>query len=309
MNISVDLSAIGAKSIEIERRHLLVGAKLPYDGDVCDFYECTHTTPRGAPKKKGWTWVDRLVADEEVSTEAVLKVARNEVDNDLVENEIKTVTALFPSTAADEKFYRYFVRPLEEFTLRGGRTSHRAIVLTKAQGYVPLTEVLRAFPNGLDFRDVAWMFKRILAGVGFAHEKGIVHAAIVPAHILIHPDNHGAKIIGWSYAVPSDTRVKAISLPNRAFYPEEVFNKEVHPSTDIYMVGKCVIGLLGGNISTNEMPSEVPEEVRRLILECVAEQPTMRPSDAWDLHEEWDDLLKKIVGPRNFRPFKMPEPA
>ncbi len=67
--------------------------------------------------------------------------------------------------------------------------------------YVPMSEVIAAYPKGLDFRDVAWMYKRLLSGLGFVAEMGVVHGAILPSHVLVHPTGHGAKIIDWSYSL------------------------------------------------------------------------------------------------------------
>lgn len=319
-----------------------VGKKL-FEGDVADLYETKY--------------VKRFV-----SYERLLKVARTRRDNDLLENEASVLRVLYPPRAKDEKFYRYLPKLADSFL----HESRRVNVLPYFDEYVSLEQIIQAYPQGVHFRDMVWMFKRLLASIGFAHTQGVIHGAVLPSHVLVHPTEHGSKLIGWSYAVnfaptpktpdpdpvvdpkgspavprsawdrihdlnlydddeddvsslvltakkkdSSKKYVRAISVAYDKFYPMEVFKKHPPtPATDIFMAGKCMIALLGGDVETNVLPSTVPDDVRShlqaFLSSCVLGHPRKRLQDAWDVHEAFDDLLRRLVGPPRYRPFAMP---
>lgn len=283
-----------------------LGNRLPYQADLAEFFACTFDKPL-ATTNHGGTRFDRVLEDDVSMVNAVLKVVSNPLDNDLAENEVEVLTHLFPPKAPDEKFYRYLPQPLASFKIRSGGQERQALVMPFMEGYYSMAEVYRAFPKGLDFRDVVWMFKRLLVGIGFAHTREVVHGAIVPAHVLVHPVGHGAKVIDWSYAVRGEGRVRAMSLAYEDFYAPEILEKrQPKGATDIFMAAKCAVQLLGGDSKTNQMPDAVPKEIQAFLLDLLNPLPNMRPQDAWDLHEAFDKLLVKLVGKPTYRPLSMP---
>jgi serine/threonine protein kinase len=269
-------------------------------GDFCDLSLITYTQEAG--KESRPTVWDRLL-DEGEEVTAVLKMTRRAVDNDLLDNELRILNHLFPPDAKEEKFLRYLPHLLAAFT-EGG---HRVNALTYAEGYVSLEDILKSYPNGIDYRDFAWMFRRLLEGLFYVHRHGVVHGALVPSHVLIHPTEHGAKIIDWSYAVRENEVVKAIVAQYRAYYPMEILTKaSPRPCSDLYMAAKCGVALMGGNPKTNEMPDKVPPEIQAFFQGCLQKTPSMRPSDASELYDEYSEVLRKLLGKPKYRPFKMP---
>ncbi len=55
-------------------------------------------------------------------------------------------------------------------------------------------------PCGIDPRHAVWMWRRILDMLAFAHAAGWAHGALYPAHLLVHPPDHGIVLIGWAGA-------------------------------------------------------------------------------------------------------------
>jgi hypothetical protein len=254
----------------------IVGDVLPQKGDICDLYSCS---ARG-----------ELV---------VFKIAQSPTDNDLVENEAKVLRRLFPPGTPEEKRYRYLPWLLDSFTFKGkeNKTARKANVLAYADGYYSLDEVRGAYSDGLDFRDIVWMFKRGLAALDFVHRQGIVHGAILPAHVLIHPTTHGAKIVDWCYAVEAGAPIKAIVKAYRDSYaPEVLVKKPATSATDIYMLV----------LQMRRLMKNPPEAMDRFMRGCLLAAPSHRPQDAWALHEELDELLLRLVGKRKYRPLAMP---
>jgi len=243
----------------------------------------------------------------EDGSQAVLKVSIQVSDNDLVKSEAETLLSLYPPDQADEKFYRYLPKLLmpEPFTVWG----RQANIMPLVADHLSLAEIAVAYPDGIDYRDFVWMFKRALVGLGFAHSRGFIHGSVIPPHILVHPVGHGAKIIDWCYAVATTGKqsVKSYSADYESYLAPEVFNRRFPtPATDIYMLAKCAVALLGGDVKTNKMPDTVPKEIQRLFLACLESEPSSRPLDAWKLHDTFSALVKKVVGKPKYREFHMP---
>lgn len=286
-------SPVSPQIIKTAKRTYVV-QDLITSGDLADIYSCTYSDKSG-------------------DVRCAFKVVQSAGDNDLIENESKVLRAMYPEKQAEEKFYRYLPKLYDTFLLKTpGSANRRVNVLQHADGYVTLADVIRAYPKGLDYRDVVWMFKRVLAAMWFVHhEKKVVHGALIPPHIMIHPTGHGAKIVDWSYAVadwPSKAgRVKAISKAYKSFYPAEILEKKpVTPQTDVYMIGKCAVALLGGDLATNQIPDTVPKPIRAFMSGLLLGAQHRRPDDTGKLHEEFDKLLLKLVGKPKYRPLAMP---
>lgn len=299
--IKLDLNLGG--DFEVKDLKFSFGKRIA-SGDLADFYECTLHRP--VSHKANGNRFDHILEDDVDVTNAVLKVTRDPLDNDLAENEVKNLLKLFPMKAADEKFYRYLPQVLASFSAKVQGADRQALVIPFMTDYYNLEEVHKAHPV-LDYRDVVWMFKRTLGGLGWAHHNGIIHGAILPPHVLVHPVAHGAKLLDWSYSAEKGSNVRAMSRPYEAFYaPEIPAKQEVRPSTDIFMAAKCALFLMGGDVKTNTFPTTVPGPIVEFFLDAMNLDRFMRPQDAWDLHEQFGNLLLKVVGKPCYRKLEMP---
>ena len=298
---SVDLPSASRSAAQVVRsptgvRYLV--DELLAKGDIADVYRCTYT--KDGDEKK-----------------AVFKLTRSPLDNDLAEKGARTLCKMYPAAQAEEKFFRYLPKPVEAFLLKQrGSGLRRAIVMQEAEDHFSLAEVMAAYPKGLDFRDTVWMFKRSLAGLWHVHHVlGIVHGAVLPPHLLVHPTGHGAKIVGWSAAVEwraGKERVSNAVKHYRSFYAPEILSKEPPgPQADIYMLGQCVVALLGGSPQTGLPAPSSPaaKSFHQFVSTLLATKPSSRPTDAGALHEDLDELLFKIIGKKNYRPLGMPPRA
>jgi len=282
-----------AQIIQTPKRKYVV-TDLYAEGDLADVYRCTYE-------------------EDGKENQAAFKIASAAGDNDFMENEARVLLAMYPKKQVEQRFYRYLPKPLDSFSLRAGRGAVRRVnVIQLADGHVPLSAVMAAYPKGIDYRDAVWMFKRCLAGLWYVHrQKLVVHGAVIPPHLLIHPTGHGCKIVDWCYAVQDwpakKNHVKAISKAYRAYYAPEIFKKNPPtPQTDLYMLGKTIVALLGGDVATGRMPDAVPKPVRTFISSLVIENQSKRPDDAGKLHEEFDALLESVVGKPKYRPLAIP---
>ena len=222
---------------------------------------------------------------------ALLKLPRRPADNDLMAAEARALTVLH--TEADPRHRAYAPRLLESFTHEDGAGVRRtAAVLERLTGFVPLTAIGRR----IDPRDAAWMWRRLLVALGWAHRAGVVHGAVLPRHVLIHPAEHGLALVDWCYAVRPGEPVAALVAADRHLYPPEVTARAgAGAATDIVMATRTMIGLI----------DDVPAPMRRFADGCCHAAPRMRPQDAWRLLAEFDELLENLYGPRTFRPFHL----
>jgi len=104
---------------------------------------------------------------------ALLKVPRRPADNDLMTAEADALRRLWRD--GDPKYRPYAPRLLESFVHEdAARNRRRVNVVERLNGFVPLSRITTA----IDPRDAAWMWRRLLVGLGWAHRAGVVHGAI-----------------------------------------------------------------------------------------------------------------------------------
>jgi serine/threonine protein kinase len=143
------------------------------------------------------------------------------------------------------------------------------------------------------------MWRRLLVAIGFAHQAGVIHAAVVPDHVLIHPAEHGLVLIDWCYAITEpDEPVAAVPARYADWYPPEVHRRQPPgQDLDIWLAARCMTDLMG---------DQAPRPLAAFARGCMLPSPGTRPRDAWRLLSELDAVLERLFGPRKFRPFVMP---
>lgn len=229
-----------------------------------------------------------------------VKITRSARDNDLMANEARALKSILGDKEFFDEAQPYLPGYIETFGYRpGGRGQARQAT----SFYVPeyplytLEQVRRAYPEGIHPKDMAWMLRRLFMAIGFAHAKGLVHGAVLPCHVLIQPDMHGLVLIDWKAATETEP-IKVISKPWKSFYPEWVLNKEKAKfATDIYMAAECMRYVCGDQLRYS----------KRIRAFFNGMQVRNTPK-AWDLKDEFDELLENMWGPRRFRPFHMAAP-
>ncbi len=261
-----------------------VGYTPPVHGDLSDLFAC-----------------------DMAGKQVLLKIVRNPRNTDLLETEVRALRQM-EQVMHNQPLRAHFPTLVETFRLRDAAGVQRHTnVLCVETGYVSLADVLHAYPQGLHTADAAWMFNRLLAALATTHDLGLVHGAVVPTHMLIRPSDHNGILIDWCYTVACGDMLKAVSPPYATDYPPEVQARQpVTPATDLYMAARCMVRLLGGNPTTGHLPASVPRPIQALLRTCLLPAPARRASNAWDLFEDFQAILRQLYGPPRFRPFRMP---
>lgn len=233
----------------------------------------------------------------------LVKLSRVPGGDGLLERERLALTALL--AAAGDATYRKYLPTLAESFGVADAFPRRANVFLHEPGLFTLEQVHARHP-ALDARHLAWVFKRVLTAVGFAHRKGVVHGAVLPPHVLIEPEGHGVRLVGWGQSVEGGRPLAAVSTRFAAWYPPEVAARQsATPATDIFLAARCVVYLAGGDPTSGRVPVPVPAPLARFLRACLLEGPRMRPDDAWKLLDDFDDVLHGLYGPPQFRELTM----
>ncbi|MDI9916790.1 hypothetical protein [Rhodococcus sp. IEGM 1379] len=236
-------------------------------------------------------------ARDQSGTSVVLKIPRDCRANSMIEAERNALGDIAHSGNSGWSVF-YFPRLVDRVSHHDNVSGERREinVLNDLTGeFLTLSDVLAAYPNGLDPRDWAWMHRRLLRTLAVAHAQGWVHTAITADNILIHPDLHGVVLAGWSFATrPGDRPVATIASAHPSYPPE--LGGSVTPAWDVYMAHQLMSTMLGDRI---------PSRMKAFALGCMQSNPRLRPG-AVDLLGEFDELLDLLHGERTFRVFTVP---
>lgn len=229
-------------------------------------------------------------------TDSIIKVAQTPRDNDLLAAEAEALK-LLANTGVEHAMF--FPTLLDSFAVADGHKRLRANAITWLDGFVNLEQVRTRYSAGLNPLDTAWIWRRILWALGGAHNVGVLHGALVPSNILIHPALHGVVLADWCYsALKTDKnypKLKAVVGNKRDWYPPGILKREA-PTTahDIAFAARSMRFLMDG---TN-MPDVMEQYFQRL------EQGNKHGS-AYELLAQFDGLLERLGAPyypRVFRP-------
>jgi hypothetical protein len=255
--------------IKTKKREYVLGEKL-YDYDGFVIYQTTYDAG---------------------NKNCILTFSKSVKKNELVDNYKQKLNNINKDVNPD--FAAFYPVLLESFRFSINGEVRNIITYEQPEGFYSLAQVLEDYPEGINGRDIAWIFKRVLAALGNAHEIGIIHGAVNLNSILIHPEQHGLILTNWQYAVEDGKVLKFIPPTAKALYPQYVFDKkEAHKELDFYLAAETMELLFR---------DDMPKTLRAFFKGCkLASMP-----DAPHLLAEFDDVLKKTYGAPKFHVFKM----
>lgn len=239
---------------------------------------------------------DLFTATDETNASCVVKLVRRPTNNMLLVREMQVLREI--RGQVEPTYLPYFPDVKDSFAVKEGSVIRRANVFNRLTGFHTLAQVKEAFPHGIDPRDGAWMWRRLLTVLGATHQAGVVHGAVLPQHVLILGEQRGMVLVGWCAAQQNNEPISLVSNTQRWWYPQEVWDKQPsRPETDIFMAARIVQDLVG---------SRLPKQMRAHFKACRLPSAAMRPDDAWALKDTFDDLNERLFGKRRFKPFVMP---
>jgi serine/threonine-protein kinase len=151
--------------------------------------------------------------------------------------------------------------------------------------------------------------------VGAAHRAGLVHCDVKPANLLICPDDT-VKVtdFGIAQALHQSGGDHVELMLGTAGYlsPEQASGQPATAASDLYALGVVAYECLAGRRPfTGEhpiavalghllqppppLPEDVPGEVRALVAQAMAKQPTRRPPDASSFGDQLLSLREALA--------------
>lgn len=269
----------------------------------------TKTASYAVTHKVGATDIaDLYEGASDKGTPVLVKVCRAPLNSDLMKVEADILAAL--PAALDPKHTAYFPNLLDSFEAAlAGNIKVRVNVFSAMEGMVSLAAVRKAYPAGLDPKDAAWMWNRMLEALHLLHVEGWIHANVTPDAFLIHPDTHAGCLVDLCYAIKAGSKAKAISPPWKQLYPSELLAKQpLDYSADVFMAAHCMAHLLGAETGSAKLPKGTPIAIAGLLWGCWLGK-AHRTAAAKDLHASFKEVRKGLGWPKGFRPFTMPTAA
>lgn len=269
-------------------------------GDSCDVY-------RGA-------W------DSPNTERVIIKVSRGgKEEAKRLAREVSALTMLASSKENGAPFMsRLLPMAVAAGSVPDGGALRAATVFRYKSGFDwTLADVLAEYPEGVDPRTMVWMMNRCLLLLRWLQMNKAVHAALVPEHVLIHPGYHAATFIGWTRTVRLDSRRSTVADPlgpkYAAYLPQEVAeNEPVTFDTDVAMLSRCMIAVLGGEPGTGAMPKSVPDQIAAFLYGH-ARYPDSDSAPCFtaaeSLEREFGRTASAVYGKRAFLPFFLPKPS
>jgi tetratricopeptide (TPR) repeat protein/predicted Ser/Thr protein kinase/ribosomal protein L40E len=249
---------------------------------------------------KGGMGVVYLVDDLELEREIALKVIRSDISS---------------SPESLERFKR-------EIQL-SAKVTHRNVLrvydLGESEGvkfltmeYVQgedLSNIVKR-DGRLPFDRVMNYFQQICAGLGVAHEQGVIHRDLKPQNVMIDPtDRVLLTDFGLATVAESSSAAKSGAIMGTPYYmsPEQVRGEELDQRSDIYALGIMLYELLTGAIPfagggimdvmkrrltekprpIGELNPDLPQYVRRIIDKCLA-------TDRDERYASCEEIVKDI---------------
>jgi serine/threonine protein kinase len=161
------------------------------------------------------------------------------------------------------------------------------------------------------------------AGIGYAHQSGIVHCDVKPQNMLVTPDGR-LKVVDFGIAralelIKPDERHEVVWGSPQYFSPEQAAGLPPSPASDVYSLGVILFEMLTGELPFNSSDSEelarlhlenlppsprrydpaIPVQVEKLILNVLSKDPSSRPSPANQLGILLNELLDQNFAESN----------
>ncbi len=179
----------------------------------------------------------------------------------------------------------------------------------KEKGKMPVQQALR-------------VFSRILAGIAYAHSKGVVHRDIKPSNIFLTSGIDQTVKIG-DFGIAKVEGIEGLTKTGSSLgsplysSPEQLLGKKTDARTDIYSLGITLYEMLSGRLPfklppapdykvikglldvqprrLSELDRSIPAAVAAVVEKSLAKSPADRYQSVRALEQEVDKLLRGIA--------------
>ncbi len=262
------------------------------------------------------------------SLPVVVRVPHSLDDNDLMEREADNLLALRQKADNSfinpgdkenkETFLSRVPRLLESLQLEEpgviGKKTVNTFLLPPGleKGWCSLESIRAHYPHGVSTRVMVFIWNRILEALTLAHLSSVLHGAVTPNHVLIHPETHLGQLVDWTASVQIG---KGENVPYvdsdtyGGYFPDEFLDTKSIPSpaSDIYMSAWCMVYILGGDPKESDIPASVEKQIRGFLNRCVQPKRSLRPQTAEAAYKELRRIACDLFGAPKFVEFSVPQ--
>ena len=222
------------------------------------------------------------------------------------------VKALRPGTESDPTLRRLFEREARAtaqllhpniVTLHhvGDHEGHPYLVLELLAGETLAARLARR--GRLPATEALAILDPVLAAVGFAHERGVLHRDLKPNNVFITIDER-IKVLDFGVAVrldaePPGPATRTAGTPGY-MPPEQRDGASQDPRTDVYAAALLLVECLTGRRPDTASPPplgelDVPPRVRGVLERALAADPEQRPASASELRSDLAHASGKLA--------------
>jgi serine/threonine protein kinase len=213
---------------------------------------------------------------------ATVKISSSPAAHELYSREAGILRDLHESfSGADAGYLSAFLPVVIGQGLVEGDGGRQVLILHHPNGYWgSLTALHRRFPHGIDPRHAVWIWRRVLSILHAVHLQGWSHGDVCPDHALVHPGDHGVRLISWASAT------KGASAQQKA--------------ADLARAASVVRVLLCG--AGESMPAAVPQGFADLLRNTWGDVAFCLKHGADGLDQLLQSEARKAFGPPSFVP-------
>ncbi|MBK8094535.1 MAG: serine/threonine protein kinase [Verrucomicrobiaceae bacterium] len=215
-----------------------------------------------------------------------MKLSIHPADADSLKREAENLRALH---AVDGSAGVYAAQRLPEViacSMLEDGSARLALILRHPNGFWGSLSALGArFPQGIDPRHAVWIWRRMLDVLHFIHAQGWTHGSISPEHALVHPQDHGVRLVGWAVAQKNAT-------------PQA-------QAADLMRSARVVQVLLGGASSADTLPAQVPPTLASLVTRAAKDEAFCIAQGASGIDSQLVSAARDAFGPPVFVPLTL----
>jgi serine/threonine protein kinase len=168
----------------------------------------------------------------------------------------------------------------------GGGPGRNALIFHHPTGYWgSLAALNHQFPGGIDPRHAVWIWRRMLGILSLLHSQGWAHNDVRPEHALVHPRDHGVRLVSWGAAE------KAAGSKKQA--------------ADLLRSARVVLVLLNGASATEGVRGSVPAAFAGLVNQASQDVEFCRLQGADGLDILLRAAARAAFGPPSFVPLSI----
>ena len=169
--------------------------------------------------------------------------------------------------------------------------------------------------SALSLGDVLIVFRMVASGLNAMHQHGFVHCDMKPNNILIHKSGT-IKIIDLGQSCKIGTIKTRIQGTPDYIAPEQVKRRPLSPKTDIFNLGATMYWALTGKHAPtlipkknkfglpvtvprrapHELKRQIPVGISKLVMDCIEEDPALRPPNMMTVVSRLDLMVRSIFG-------------